>query len=253
MMEDKELYSKAFIYPSQQEWKEVIDSFPIIEELAFEGINNVNENSYADELDKLIAANDIFPWINRLNNKFSKLRFSYVLLKFYKLKGINDIRWAEHLDDGTTKYFPDFKDKGDYYIKFLFNYSCENFYYHYISALDILIHLINIYYNLGVEEEVYYFNLEVCKKLKPKNSQLFKLLEDFRKTNSDIYDDRNDLAHNFAFYEIDYRSRKVSENGKEVIHMGLEKYTTSDEAVNKVEHNVKQLAALLKEIEKELN
>ena len=251
-MEDKELYSTAFTYPSQQEWKEIADSFPIIEELAFKGISNVNKDSYADELDKFIAANDIFPWINRLNNKFSKLRFSYVLLKFYKLKGINDIRWAEHLDDGTTKYFPDFKDKGDYYIKFLFNYSCENFYYHYISALDILIHLINIYYNLGVEEEVYYFNLEVCKKLKPKNSQLFKLLEDFRKTNSDIYDDRNDLAHNFAFYVIDFRSQKVRQNESDVIHLGLDKYTTSDEEMNNIEQNIKLLSSLFIAVGKEL-
>ena len=252
-MDDKELYSRAFVYPLQQERKDIVDSFPIIKEIAFKGSNSIKDDSYDDEFYKYVAGEDIKAWINRLNNKFSKLRFSYVLLKFYKLKGIPDIRWAEHLEDGTTKYFPDFKNKGDYYLKFLFNYSCENFYYHYISALDILIHLINIHYNLGVEEEVYYFNLEVCKKLKSKNSQLFKLLEDFKKTNNDIYNDRNDLAHNFAFYEIDSRSIRTIEDKEEIIHMGLEKYTTSDEAINKVEHSVEQLAALLKEIEKELN
>jgi len=252
-MEDKELYSSAFIYPSQQEWEEVIDSFPIVEELAFKGKNNVKVALYDDELDRLIADNDIRPWINRLNNKFSKLRFSYVLLKFYKLKGIPDTRWVEHLDDGTTKYFPDFKNKGDYYLKFLFNYSCENFYYHYISGLDILIHLINIYYNFKVEERDSHFNSKVCKKLKPINLPLFKLLENFRKINSDIYDARNDLAHNFAFYEIDSRSIKTIEDGREVTHMGLDRYTTSEETVNKVEHSIKQLATLLKEIEKELS
>jgi len=252
-MDDKELYAKAFIYPSQEERKEIVNSFPIIKEIAFKGSNSVKDHSYDDELNKFIADNDIRPWINRLNNKFSKLRFSYVLLKFYKLKGIRDIRWAEHLDDGTTKYFPDFKNNGDYYLKFLFNYSCENFYYHYISALDILIHLINIYYNLGVKENATLFNVKVCNKLEPKNPDLFKVLKGFRETNKDIYDDRNDLVHNFAFYEIDSRSIKTIEDGREVIHMGLEKYTTSEETVNKVEHCIKQLAALLKEIEKEFN
>ena len=252
-MDDKELYAEAFIYPSQEEWKEIVNSFPIIKEIAFKGSNSVKDNSYDNESYKFVADNDILPWINRLNNKLSKLRFSYVLLKYYKLKGIQDTRWVEHLEDGTTKYFPDFKNKRDYYAKFLFNYSCENFYYHYISGLDILIHLINIYYNLGVEEKYHRFNSEVCKKLKPKNSQLFKLLEDFKKTNNDIYNDRNNLAHNFAFYEIDFRSTKAIENGKEIIHMGLEKYTTSEETVNKVEHSVEQLVALLKEIEKESN
>ena len=115
-------------------------------------------------------------------------------------------------------------------------------------------HLINIFYNLGVEENSPRFNEYVGKRLEPKNPQLFKILDSFRKTNIDIYGDRNDLAHNFPFFEVDFRSQKLKEkeNGKEVIHMGLEKYTTSEEAINKIGNRIIVLAVLLKEIEKEL-
>ena len=83
-MDNKELYANAFVYPSQQEWEEIIDSFPTVDELAFTGSNDAIKNSYKDELDRFIAHNDILPWVNRLNNKLSKLRFSYVLSKYYK-------------------------------------------------------------------------------------------------------------------------------------------------------------------------
>ena len=101
-MDDKELYAEAFIYPSQEEWKEIVNSFPIIKEIAFKGSNSVKDDLYEDEFYKFVADNDIQPWINRLNNKLSKLRFSYVLLKYYNLKGILHTRWVEHLKDGTT-------------------------------------------------------------------------------------------------------------------------------------------------------
>lgn len=251
-MDNKELYAKAFVYPSHEEYKEIIDSFPVIKELAFRGRIKVKDNLYDNKIDTLIANDDILAWINRLNDKFSKLRFSYVLAKYYKLKGIPDARWIEHLEDGTKKYFPDFKNKGDYYNNFLFNHSCESFYYHYVSGLDILMHLINIYYNLGVEEKSHRFNEHVGKKLELKNSKLFNILKDFRTTNGEIYKDRNDLAHNFAFYVIDNRSQKVRQNESDAIHLGLDKYTTSDEVMNNIEQNINSLSLLFKAVEKEL-
>ena len=90
-MDNKELYANAFVYPSQQEWKDITDSFPVVNELTFKGNDNLIDKSYENEIYRFIANNDILPWVNRLNNKLSKLRFSYVLSKYYKLKGIPDI------------------------------------------------------------------------------------------------------------------------------------------------------------------
>ena len=65
------------------------------------------------------------------------------------------------------------------------------------------------------------------------------------------------MAQNFPFFEVDFRSQKLKEENEsgevsEVIHVGLEKYTTSEEAINKIENRIIVLAVLLKEIEKEL-
>ncbi|MFD2245732.1 Cthe_2314 family HEPN domain-containing protein [Pontibacter ruber] len=253
-MASKELYEKAFQYPTQQESIEIQNHFPPVKEL-FLSHNDIEAKEEYHKVDVMIyvAKHDIINWINRLNNKLGKLKFSYILLKFYYLKGIPDEQWKVELEAGGTKFFPDFKDEGDHYIHFLFKYSSENFYYHYVSALDCIAHLLNIYYNLSWGEKEVAFKKDLFKKLQLKDKDLAQSLGIFSESIGDIREDRNGLAHRFPLNEVDFRSKKNFQDGKEVVTMGSAHYTNSREVLTKIERSVELLSDTLKNIEKTLS
>lgn len=249
-MEDKELYEGAFSLPSQKEWKVILDSFPPIKDIFLNcKFLKANEKYHPLDFQLFIASNDLDIWLNRLNNKLGKLRFSYVLSQYYFLKGIPDENWEIELEAGGTKFFPDFKNKGDHYIHFLFNYSTENFYYHYISALDCLAQLLNIYYGINIVEKKVSFNIKFIEKLVVFDTNLSDQLNYFLESTEVIRDSRNGFAHRFPSNEIDFRSKKSIENGREVITMGSSHYKNSKQSIKEMQNSIKLLAKLLRDVE----
>ena len=132
---------------------------------------------------------------------------------------------------------------------FLFSYAAENFYYHYTSSSDIVYHLLNSYFGLSIESK-YKFNSNVIKKL--NNKVVKKGVTEFSEKTEEFRLDRNNLAHNFPFYEIDIRSERQVDNGKGVISLGDYKYTPSKQVMKNIEDALKPLAELIDVLKQEL-
>ncbi|GHA67660.1 Cthe_2314 family HEPN domain-containing protein [Pontibacter akesuensis] len=176
-MEEQELDYDPFTYPSLEERKVIIKSQPLIDKLYLD--DETNDKSYTDFI-KYKNALDIWPWKNRFNNKISKLVFSYVLTKYHFDRGIHDDVWKQDTDSGATIFLPYLRSERDRSNLFLFRYSSEHYYYHYISASDIVYHLLNVFYNLEVKEGGR-FNRNIADKLEGKRAA--SLLSSF---NNDI-------------------------------------------------------------------
>lgn len=137
-------------FPSKSDWTLIMNEFPSIRQVSIQADISVREDSINYIGDFLTKPNDFSNWKTRLVNKLGKIRFSYVLLIYYS-KNLSDKNWIKHNDDGSTHFFPEFKE-ADHYKKFMFDYFTENFYYHYFSSIDIISFLLNIYYDLNVNE-----------------------------------------------------------------------------------------------------
>jgi hypothetical protein len=139
-----------FEYPSIEEFNEIANSFNPINELEFN--ISLNQNSFNDFFENLIAKTEFPFWIIRFNNKLRKIRISYIISKFHFLKGIPDDEWfiTPGKNGGTVEYFQHF-DKFHHFNKFMFSYYYEMFYYHFLSSVDVLYHILNIFLNLKID------------------------------------------------------------------------------------------------------
>ncbi|MBC5775923.1 hypothetical protein H8S95_17745 [Pontibacter sp. KCTC 32443] len=238
---------EPFLYPAKEERIEILKSQPLLSKLYLTTNDSVKSVNTSEDF---IKENDFTVWRNRFNNKVRRLEFSYVLLRFYYSRGIPDTNWAENTDDGSTEFFPFLKDKAIRTNKFLFDYSVENFFYHYVSAADIVYHLLNVYYKLAIVSGTK-FNKKVLDKLKGRD--VAKVLEHFENTIRSFRKDRNDFAHNFSFNEIDLRSKREIKEGREVITICSYYFSTSSQTLIRIEDSIVHFSELIDLINKELS
>lgn len=236
-----------FTYPSAEERKAIIKSQPLLDDLFFDP--DTSDKFYTD-FTEYKNAHDLKSWKNRFNNnKIRKLIFSYVLIRYCYERKIPDEIWLQNLDSGETVFLPYLTSEREKSNLFLFNYSSEHYYYHYISASDIVYHLLNVFYNLEVKENSR-FNTTVSDKLTGKTAA--NLLSSFNNDIRSFRNERNGLTHNFPFNEIDARSREEIENGKRVYTIGVYNYVPSKEVLRRIDDSLKPLANLVKGLNEEL-
>jgi hypothetical protein len=238
---------EPFVYPTKDERIKIQKSQPLLSQLY--SLTDSSNKSY-DNFSEYIKNHDLELWKNRFNNKIRKIEFSFVLTKFSYLRGIPDKVWFEGAENGTVRFLPQLEGEDARTNQFLFKYSSENFYYHFVSAADLAYHLLNVHFQLGLKSGSN-FNKRVISKMNALPTLV--ALENFEREIKDFRRDRNDLTHNFPFNEIDLRSKQEVRYGKLVTTMGRYSYTPSEEVMIKIEDAIGYFAKLMEHLNKELN
>jgi hypothetical protein len=124
-------------------------------------------------------------WQLQICERLGNIRLTYILCMHYFNKGIPDDTYCDTSgkDGFYAKYFPDFKD-GDWLYLYMFHYYVRYLYYQIFTVIDVTYHLINIYYQMKVDQGIG-VEYEVVKQLKVKNEDLYTYITNIYK--DDIY------------------------------------------------------------------
>lgn len=192
--------------------------------------------------------NELEEWLRMFNNNLGKLNTAYIFMNSYYDKGIPDKRWYD-FSNGKMIFFPDFKDEHFAY-KFWFGFYVDVVYYYFFIAWDLIMHLINIYYNFKIKPNNQ-FNKNVKNKLSAKNNNLYKCL--INQENDKHFVDakviRNDISHNYSKRYIGSLYKRSEENrngvqGETVKIGGLPKYITTKQ----LKENIYSIFEILRKI-----
>lgn len=219
-------------FPSEKDWNQIYQQStcsnfyaqlnPLSESLKSEGGIGLT----GIEIDELL-------W--QLHYREVNIANSYVFLQYYFEKGIPDDEWRKTGDRrNSIKYFPNFKEE-HFIIKNWFDYYSDTFYYQLFSAWDIIGHIMNVYFNLGIEKGKVDFSKAVSK-VKQSNYELWLKLDNILK--SPPYEKarklRNDIAHNYLPRSVGFTvTTKITGNTKQ-IGLGIRTYVTSKEIVKNI-------------------
>ena len=230
-------------FPSKKEWNHIIINFPTSTKLFF-STDLYLEGTSIHAFEEFIKHQDLSNWKTRFNNKLGKLRFSYVLAIYYS-KNVIDVNWIKHDDNGNTNFFPNFANKKDLHNKFIFDYFSESFYYHYFSCLDILGHLLCVFFKIQIPER----RIDIFKVVnKITDIDLKKYLNEFLEKIQNAKEKRNGLTHRFPFNEIDMRSKSIDN----VLNFGLFEYISSTETIDEIHEIIIELEKILRIIESKM-
>lgn len=175
------------------------------------------------------------------------------MIKYHFKKGIPDDEWKTIESNGSTYFFKNFTKDEHEVNKFLFDYYTEAFFYQYFSFIDILYKLINIRYNLGIDESVKWFNSDVAKKLPQVDSSLAKALHSHHKNTGTHRTSRNSMTHAFSERELDLRPIIKYEGSQKVITLLEATYTSSAALLEKIENLIVEGVNLLEETDRSFN
>lgn len=178
-----------------------------------------------------------FLW--QLHSRLMDTAKSYSLLSYFFKKGIPDEEW--HVSPGNSgasiEYFPHFQPI-HYAIKDWFDYYSDVFYYKFFSALDMVGHILNVRYELGIKQSKVSFQ-SVVVDLRDKDHTLHTMLEEI--INSTVYREgrrfRNNITHNYLPSSTGM-SVNMSEQGGSI---GMREYTPSAVIMG----NIEEILALL--------
>lgn len=167
----------------------IINEYPFIQGLRFEFKYKTtrSEQKYKDVEDELE------PWLIQLRMRLRELRFSIVNIIYYYNMDLDDRTKCE-LGIKNGRYFPKLSEQERYY-HFYLNYFYGNFQIQYMTILDAIYHVLNIYYDLEVKSSIA-FHKNIVKRIKNKNFTLGKELDEFFKK-CEISKYRNDKIHNY--------------------------------------------------------
>lgn len=184
------LKQEYFKYPTKKEISKLNKEIPIIDSFNFKHSSLVQlmiEYNLTNQ--ELYRIDNLSNWDVCLKNRFAKLRqtFEYLLV---------------HFSRGISK---DYKSDSPIIITntILFEYYIEIFYYFYFSSLDIIAQIINLYFNLDINENKVDFG-----KIAYHNTPIKSTLEEISNDNAitDAIDNRNAFTHRYTPTMNDIRS-----------------------------------------------
>lgn len=171
------------------EEKNLIKKYSFINGLKFDFVYKTtsNQNEYYD------LENIISPWLIQLRTRLHEMQFTIINFLYFYDMNIDD-RTVCELGESDKGFFPNLSEKEKQY-KFISNYFYGNFQIQYISILDALYHILNIYYDANIENHAG-FGKSLIEKLKDKNQGISLRLEEFwNECKINAY--RNDKIHNY--------------------------------------------------------
>ncbi|RYE29356.1 MAG: hypothetical protein EOP42_14550 [Sphingobacteriaceae bacterium] len=235
MSENKTIILKAtdFQYPSKEELRIVNLFKPKFKLFSFSLINpfGILENGAILSNKELKRTEDLYHWNYCLQNKIHSLVNAYSIAIVNFNRGVPD----------------DFKSFNDeiYINRIQFDFYCETYFYFFVSVQDTLWQILNIYYNIGLDEYKVFYDKFIYKvtdqKVKDRVAQ-------FRLTTKDISNFRNKFTHRFLLTFPDYRPSIKEENGNQILSSGIGNFTKSSKLAEQIKISLKHIAAFITDI-----
>ncbi|WGF40265.1 MULTISPECIES: Cthe_2314 family HEPN domain-containing protein [Lysinibacillus] len=214
---------------SEEEWNDLdLEIGNNLEEMSFE----VSQSKY-NLLEMNNGKMSVDHWKNEFNQKMLSIsiNYGYVYVYFKKLDGY-DIYQKKDLEKIAYHYW--------------FSYEVESLLYRLFTLVDNLVHIINVKYQLEIEENLQ-FRKNVLSALESKNKDLFDCFKDAIKDDRYVtaQDVRNSFTHNHS--PLSMTSGFVKQGQTITISKG--KYSKPVEILGCIDEFIN----LLKEITKECN
>ena len=236
---------EEFEFPTSEEWKQIYDRSPLGS--VFSVLSNPGSlERIHHSLEDFAKAQEVEDWLYQIHHRMTDVATSYVLTMFYYGKGIPDKRWyiSPGKDGASIQYYPDFADV-HFRLKAWFDFYSDVLYYKLFSAWDLLGHVLNARYELGVDKV--YFGTAV-RELQSKDKAMYvflKITQDSPayKRASRI---RNDITHNYLPYTSGMSLCKSKAGSRTTI--GLREYIPSDEVVANIHEVIDLFATTLQHI-----
>jgi hypothetical protein len=194
------LSADALEFPTKSDWKRIYNSSP------FQGLFSLLaqlENSEFGEGKKtqdFCAGIELQRYLYEVWQRLRDVARSYILMMYYYEKGIPDKRWyvSPSKDEHSIRYYPDFTER-HFQIKGWFDFYSDTFYYKLFSAWDLVGHMINVAYGLGIKKRDVYFSAAVDALGKKGDEPLHKCLNKLQQSKrfKRAKNIRKDITHNY--------------------------------------------------------
>jgi hypothetical protein len=176
-------------FPTEAEWRELVNAFPY-EKLEVSTDLFPYTAHPQGSVESFAATQDIFVWTVHLQNRLAQTRWSHSMFMYYFNKGIPDEEWmiSPGRKGQSAEFYPHFQ-KRDHFVKGLFDYYADVFYYKLFSAWDNLGHLLNVQHDLSIQRVTFHKAVDALKdvdvslhdSLKAiRNCEDFKRMQTFR-------------------------------------------------------------------------
>jgi hypothetical protein len=231
-------------FPTKKQRRKISENSPHLNDLKLEiDYNNLND------IFKFFSLHEFKSWIRQFNNRIGEVKLSYIMSIYYYNMGIPDNEWSipPGKNNNSTRFFPNLEQK-HFCIKYFFDYYSDIFYYKTFGVWDSILHLINIFYEINIQEYNKGFKKNIMKELKKHDKELYNYLNELRK--DEVYKKankiRNDLTHNFPPNDVGPGVKRY-ENGYTAFAAG--NYTTSKEFKENMDGIIKLLANTVTKLE----
>jgi len=190
----------ALEFPTKADWKRIYNSSP------FQGLFSLLAQFENSDFGKDKKTQDFFAgmelqrYLYEVRQRLEDVVRSYILMMHYYGKGIPDKRSdvSPSKDGHTFQYYPDFTER-HFHIKGWFDFYSDTFYYKLFSAWDLVGHMINVAYRLGIKKKDVYFSRAVKALENKGNEPLHKCLKELQESEGfkRAKDIRQDITHNY--------------------------------------------------------
>ncbi len=230
---EKTIIVKAedFRYPTKEEIEAAGEKYPELGNLGFEEKNDIEMilekgNSFY----KTNKEVNLFWWDVSLLNKLGKLNRSYINTS------VNYERYLHSIENGL---------KNEYIHIIQFNFYAETAYYFLISARDIIYQIVNIYFDLKMQE----YDVNTKRILQTLNNKKVKKLivnlENDLKVASNI---RNSFTHRFPKNQKDYRMIYIKNDNSEELSIGSGRELKPEEIIKNIDNSLQVFSCFINEL-----
>jgi len=225
------LKSDSFSYPTKSERKEIEKLIPKINRLDFKYASAFIDFIENSNIENAIRKEDIYWWNNCLNNRIGKLKETYIYTSIHSHR-----LERSKLQDGHQKHTD----------RILFEYYVEIFYYYFFSTRDVFGQLLNIIFDLKIDETKIHLNQNFIDKIKPENIRLE--IERFLENTKDSYNIRNAFNHRFTPIHRDNRAKKTITKQENSISFGTAEEVNNENYISDIKNLMKHFSILMNEI-----
>jgi hypothetical protein len=236
-------------FPTTNDWKRISDA-SCLDELfmLLKKCRLVHSSDVATDWKAIRRVVEVRPLLYEVQQRLADVGRSYILMMFYYEKGIPDNPWWAERESGGVIFYPQFEDR-HFRIKEWFDFYSDTLYYKLFSAWDVIGHVINVKYALGLKQKEVYFRSAVTALGKDTQEQtLYKGLVTI--TGSPHFERANGLRHDITHnYLPNVPSVAVHDDEKKSWHFGRKTtYVRSDEIVENVGHILRLFCSTLQYI-----
>ena len=224
------LKPEDYKYPSAEERAIINKDFPKLECFNFPYVNEIEETLTGKlPMDDASRLGNLHEWDRCLLNRFGSLQRAY-------------INMMTHFNRGFPEDFTKCEE-GEHINRILFDNYAEAVYYYFMSSMDILAQILNLYYRMNLSESNVGFKRSLFKKL--GNTRLKEMLVPFYDQTEETREIRNCFAHRYTPVHADFRSFYIEEGDRKKLGIGYGESYSSEKIVENSEMSIQLLAKLM--------